>query len=104
VLVVNAQLGGYGRIGAEPMWAKADLDTLLSSAVATVRAQGGEDVDTAVIGGYEPADAIAEYAKLNDFSHIVLGTGGKGSLARMMLGSVANGVLVKASCTVSVAR
>ena len=104
LLVVNAQLGGYARLGAEPMWDNGDLERLLASARDEISKQGGGNAETTVIGGNEPADAIAEFAKLNNFDHIVLGTGGKSGLTRMVLGSVASGVLIGAQCTVTIAR
>lgn len=104
LLVVNVQLGSHSRFGAESMWENADLDRLLTSARDEIAKQGGGDAETTVVSGPEPADAIAEFAKLNTFDHIVLGTGGKSGLARMVLGSVANGVLIRAHCTVTIAR
>jgi nucleotide-binding universal stress UspA family protein len=104
LLVVNSLLGGHGRVGAEPQWKKRELDTMLASAQANISFDGGPIAETAVIGGNEPAGAIVSYAKANDCEHIVLGTGGKGTMARVVLGSTSSEVLVRAHCSVTIAR
>src|SRR5262245_35253847 len=100
VLVVNSLLGGHGRVGAAPMWEKGELDKMLASAQADISFDGGPPAETVVIDGNEPAEAIVNYAKANSCEHIVLGTGGKGTIARMVLGSVSSVVLVRAHCSV----
>ena len=44
------------------------------------------------------------YAHENGFDHIVMGTGDKRGLKRLMMGSVATDVAAKAHCSVTVAR
>ena len=50
------------------------------------------------------AEVIVNYAKANNCEHIVLGTGVKSTIARMVLGSVSSEVLVRAHCSVTIAR
>jgi nucleotide-binding universal stress UspA family protein len=50
------------------------------------------------------ARAIVKYAEENDIDHNVVGTGGKGAVARLMLGSVSSDVIARAHCPVTVAR
>jgi nucleotide-binding universal stress UspA family protein len=104
LLVVNSLLGGHGRVGAELMWEKGELDMMLASAQADIIFHGGPVAETVVISGIEPADAIVNYAKANNCELIVLGTGGKGTMARMVLGSISSKVLVRAHSSVTIAR
>jgi nucleotide-binding universal stress UspA family protein len=104
ILIVNSLLGGHGRVGAAPMWLGGELQKMLASAQADISLNGGPPAETDVIGRNEPADAIVEYAKANNCEHIVLGTGGRGTITRMVLGSVSSAVLVRAHCSVTIAR
>jgi len=104
LLVVNSLLGGHGRVGAEPMWNEGELDRMLASAQADISFDGGPVAEKVVIGGNKPADEIVNYAKAHNCKHIVLGTGGKGTMARMVLGSISSEVLVRAHCSVTIAR
>ena len=52
----------------------------------------------------EAAAAIVQYAEENGFDHIVLGTGDKRGVSRLVLGSVAADVAGRAHCSVTVAR
>ena len=51
-----------------------------------------------------PVPAITDYASKNDVDLIVLGTRGLGGFKKLVLGSVANGVLNYAHCSVLVTR
>jgi nucleotide-binding universal stress UspA family protein len=48
----------------------------------------------------DPADAITEYAKAASIDLIVLGTNGRGALAQLLVGSVAERVVRTALCPV----
>lgn len=54
--------------------------------------------------GKPPVQLITEYAKKNSIDLIVLGSRGIGGLKRLLLGSVASGVVNHASCAVLVVR
>ncbi len=53
----------------------------------------GIKVKTASLEGNRPADIITEYALKNDMDMIIIATHGYTGLKKMMLGSVASGVL-----------
>jgi nucleotide-binding universal stress UspA family protein len=52
----------------------------------------------------QPVDAIVEYARAHDISLIVMATSGRTGVARVVLGSVAEGVLRHAPCPVMTLR
>ncbi len=77
---------------------------LMASAEALAKADGLADVGTVEIVAREAAPAITAYAEQNGYTHIVMGTGDKKGLKRLVLGSVAAEVVSHAHCTVTVAR
>ncbi len=48
--------------------------------------------------------AILDYAQEHGVDHIVVGTGEKGMATRLVLGSVSHDLVVRAHCSVTVAR
>ncbi|MBM3897478.1 MAG: universal stress protein [Thaumarchaeota archaeon] len=61
-------------------------------------------IDTNVISGYTVANTVVEYAKEGGYDLIVMGTRGRSGLKRVLLGSVAFGVITYANCAVLVVR
>lgn len=61
------------------------------------------EIETETVTG-NPADAILAYAETNDIEHIVMGSRGRSGLSRLLLGSVAETVVRRASCPVTVVR
>ena len=74
----------------------------------TIRAGAGEGaavpVETVVVEAPLPAAAIAELGRERNAAVIVLGTHGRGGLARFLLGSVAETVIRLAPCPVLTAK
>ena len=102
LLAVNAPMGVPGRGGiAIYAWEDADL---LDSATAIAKKVGVSAPKTAGVKSRDVARAIVVYAEDNDIDHIVVGTGGKGGVTRLMLGSVSSDVIARAHCPVTVAR
>ncbi|MGH6891702.1 MAG: universal stress protein [Dongiaceae bacterium] len=54
--------------------------------------------------GSDPAEAIVGYAERNGYRHIIVGSEGRTGAKRMLLGSVAEDVVTRAHCPVTVAR
>ena len=54
--------------------------------------------------GKSPVQLITQYAKKNSVNMIVMGTRGRGGFKRLLLGSVASGVVSHAPCSVLVVR
>lgn len=105
VLVVNQLIGGYGRGGASTLvWTAAEVEKALSGAAAEAKKAGATKLKAVNAESRDVARAITTYAEDNNYDQIVVGTGGKGAVSRMMLGSVSNDVVQRAHCPVTVAR
>jgi nucleotide-binding universal stress UspA family protein len=104
LLAVNAALGIPARGGIAYAWEDSDLKRILDSASAIAKKAGVSDPKTVSAKSRDVARAIVVYAEDNDIDHIVVGTGGKGGVARLVLGSVSQDVIGRAHCRVTVAR
>jgi nucleotide-binding universal stress UspA family protein len=85
-------------------WTGAEVETILQEASALAGKHGARKVETAMVRAREAAGGIVQYAEANGFDHIVMGTGDKRGISRLILGSVAGEVAGRAHCTVTVAR
>ncbi|HML43950.1 MULTISPECIES: universal stress protein [Hyphomicrobium] len=105
VATVNQLIGGYGRGGAATLfWTENELQNVLQKAAAEAKSAGIANVKAVSIESRDLALAITDYAREGNFDHIVVGTGGKSAVSRMMLGSVSRDVVHLAHCPVTVAR
>lgn len=75
----------------------------LMDEAAAIAGEYDRDVDTAIVMG-RPSSEIVEYAEDNDVDHVVLGSHGRRGLNRFLLGSVAEKVVRRAPCPVTVIR
>ena len=82
--------------------ARDDAEELLEAAV-DLAAEHGRQVETERTVG-RPADAITEFAEDEDVDGIVMGSHGRSGLTRVLLGSVAETVVRRAPCPVTVVR
>jgi nucleotide-binding universal stress UspA family protein len=80
---------------AQKRQAVRSMDRLVKRARASVRRASGHIVDTGPL-----SDGIVRFAKRQRADLIVMGTHGHGVLARVLLGSVAERVISRASCPV----
>jgi nucleotide-binding universal stress UspA family protein len=103
ICTVNVAHGG----GRGPMinhWSDAEVETILNDAVALAEKHGGKSVERVTLRSREAAGGVVAYAETNGFDHIVMGTGDKRGISRLVLGSVAGEVAGRAHCSVTVAR
>lgn len=77
---------------------------LLEDARAEARAAGIAEPRLTAAAGHDVAQAILDYACERGVDHIVVGTGEKGVATRLVLGSVSHDLVVRAPCSVTVAR
>jgi nucleotide-binding universal stress UspA family protein len=85
-------------------WEDDQVKKVLDSAAAVARKLGAPHVDELTLRSREAASAIVHYAEENGYDHIVVGTGDKRGVSRLVLGSVASDVAGRAHCSVTVAR
>jgi nucleotide-binding universal stress UspA family protein len=79
--------------------ARRQLDELLVDSD-----RSGPPTKRSILTSSSPAYAIVDYAKDNNIELIVMGTHGRGALAHMVMGSVAERVVRLASCPVLTVR
>jgi nucleotide-binding universal stress UspA family protein len=104
LLVVNELVSGYGRTGEQYHWSDDVVDDLLAKATTQVQAAKGPEPKKIIVKSRDVARAISMYAEDKGIDHIVLGTGGKGKVTRLLLGSVSQDVAARAHCPVTIAR
>lgn len=85
-------------------WTDDEVTGILDDAQALAKKHGAGQVEVAAIRSREAAAGIVTFAENNGFDHIVLGTGDKRGISRLVLGSVAADVAGRSHCTVTVAR
>jgi len=95
----------YGEAGYVPVETPAEVKQAATEHLNNMEIAGddGLSVHREVIEGH-PFVEIVRYAKEKSADLIVLGTHGRGAIAHMLLGSVAEKVVRKAPCPVLVVR
>jgi nucleotide-binding universal stress UspA family protein len=91
-----------GRGGPTPLWDAQKIKDVLAAGQQQVRAAGVDSVEILEIDGPDVVDAILVAAREKHASQIVVGSGGKGTLQRSLIGSVSSGVVHKAHVPVTV--
>ena len=81
-----------------------EVKRILDAAAAVARKAGAAKVQEVALRSREAAAAIVQYAEENGYDHIVVGTGDKRGVSRLVLGLVAADVSGRSHCTVTVAR
>jgi nucleotide-binding universal stress UspA family protein len=103
VCAVNIAQGG-ARGPTINHWRDEEVTRILDGAVAKAKAAGVSEVGGVELISREAGPAIITYAAEHGFDHIVMGTGDKRGIKRLVLGSVAAEVAGKSHCTVTIAR
>ena len=85
-------------------WEDDEVKKILDAAAAMAKKAGATNVEEIALRSREAAAAIVQYAEENGYDHIVVGTGDKRGVSRLILGSVAADVAGRAHCSVTVAR
>ena len=82
--------------------AASEADDILDGA-EEIAADHGQQIVTEALEG-NAAKTILSYAEDNDVDHIVMGSTGRSGIRRILLGSVAEAVIRRAPCSVTVVR
>lgn len=103
ICAVNIAHGGV-RGPTISHWKQEEVEKVLAESEKLAKSEGATDTGTVEVVAREAAPAIIAYAEQNGYTHIVMGTGDKRGLQRLVLGSVASEVATRAHCTVTIAR
>lgn len=106
VTLVTGESASHSRFWDSSMLdvADAQLQSELKTAANKAKMAGLTDVTCIALGGYHIANTIVEYADENSYDHIVTGSVGRAGVAKLLLGSIAQDVVAKAHCPVTVVR
>lgn len=85
-------------------WEDDDVKRMLDDAAMMAKKAGASAVEELTLRSRDAAAAIVQYAEENGYDHIVVGTGDKRGVSRLVLGSVAADVASRSHCNVTVAR
>jgi nucleotide-binding universal stress UspA family protein len=111
VHVINPLEAGYSAgpsaLGRAEEWyeqERENADVLFEEARETAAAAGHDgEIETATELG-RPARTVVEYADEHDVDQVVVGSHGRSGVTRILLGSVAESVIRRAPCPVTVVR
>ncbi|MFC6974152.1 universal stress protein [Halomicroarcula sp. GCM10025709] len=108
--VINPAEAGYSAQASVPSFSEQWYEQQESSAEElfdrldeTIRTAGGGDTEHALEVG-RPTKTIVDYADDHDIDHIVMGSHGRSGVSRILLGSVAEIVVRRATVPVTVVR
>lgn len=104
VLLVIDQVSFDGRSAPVHKLGEDGVKKLLDGAQSVARASGIANASLAAVAGRDVARSILNYAEEHAVDHIVVGTGEKGAATRLVVGSVSHDLVVRAHCSVTVAR
>lgn len=103
ICAINLALGG-ARGPLINQWSDEEAEAVLQKAAAEAKAAGATDMNTVAVVSRSAGPAIIAYGEEIGADHIVMGTGDKRGVKRLVLGSVAAEVAGQAHCTVTIAR
>jgi nucleotide-binding universal stress UspA family protein len=83
---------------------EAQLQAELRSVCDKACAAGLQNIACARAEGHDIAAAIIDFAERNGYDHVITGSVGRTGVARILLGSIAQQVIAKAHCPVTVVR
>jgi len=109
--VINPAEAGYSAQASIPSFSeewyeqqRAAADELFDRLAECVRDAGGDPDPERVVEVGRPTQTIVDYAEEHDIDHIVMGSHGRAGVSRILLGSVAETVVRRASVPVTVVR
>ena len=91
------------RFREKPEQVKKEARKKVAEEIADLFEEADLDFETAILFG-EPAREIVDYAEGNDIDQIVIGNHGRSGVSRVLLGSVGEKVVRRASMPVTVVR
>ncbi len=102
-----ANIGGWyidKRINKDIMKKAKNLTEKLFSRLDNIAKRKSIRVDFKIIESNNSVKAITSYAKSKNIDLIIMGSSGRGKFDKVLLGSVSNGVMLKAKCPVLIIK
>ncbi len=93
---------GWSVVVLEAIDEQERKDLYQAEKIATSKAV--ENYSCAVVHGDSIASAIVSYAEEHGYGHIVVGSTGRTGISRVLIGSVAQDIVARAHCPVTVVR
>lgn len=84
--------------------AAAGTDTALAPAAQAAAEMVGQRIRFVRLYGKDIAGTLVDFAETDQYDHIVMGSTGKRGMKRLLMGSVANEVVLRAHCPVTIVR
>ncbi|MDX2309113.1 MAG: universal stress protein [Hyphomicrobium sp.] len=103
VCTVNVALLS-GRAGASYVHAEEEMERILAKAAGVAKTEGVTVTRQAVISARDVAAGVVDHAERNNCDIIVVGTGDRRAISKLILGSAAEEIARRAHCTVVIAR
>jgi nucleotide-binding universal stress UspA family protein len=106
ITVVPTMLGAIGvevPPGSSPADAKAEAEGIVLREKERLEAAGIRGLTTVVLEG-EPVDRVVDYCERHSVDLLVVGSRGLSTTGRFFLGSVSDGILHHAHCSVMVVK
>lgn len=106
VTLVTGESASHSRFWDSSMLDAADaqLQSELKVAASKAKMAGLTGVACVALGGHHIANSIVEYADKNSYDQIITGSVGRTGVSKLLLGSIAQEVVAKAHCPVTVVR
>lgn len=84
--------------------ADAQIQQELREAMVRATSQGLEEVFCTTASGHDIAKAIVDYAEKHEHDHVVTGSVGRSGIAKVLLGSIAQHIVQRSHCPVTIVR
>lgn len=84
--------------------ADAQIQQELREAMVRATSQGVDEVFCITASGHDIAKAIVDYAEKNEHDHVVTGSVGRSGIAKVLLGSIAQHIVQRSHCPVTIVR
>ncbi|GFO81917.1 universal stress protein [Methyloceanibacter sp.] len=104
ILLVVDQVRFEPRLAPVHAFGEKRINEILSESEAAAKKAGAKNIVKASVTSRDVGRAVLNYAEEHGVDHLVVGTGEKSAGARLIVGSVSHDLVVRAHCSVTVAR
>ncbi|RDD61027.1 universal stress protein [Ferruginivarius sediminum] len=108
---ITVNVGQHTGTPGERVWdtelvrlGESQVERELRAAAEAAKEEGLDKVRCVEVHNHNIPAAVIDYAEKNDIDHIVAGSTGRTGVARLLVGSVAQEIVAKAHCPVTIIR